>query len=108
MKQWLGTHWLTVLAIVLVLGAIVAGAGLIPSPPYAYYQLMNWAVVGASVMTAHRAHMQMNSVIMWIFVALAVVFNPLAPLYLRADVWIGADVLAIVLFLFSFVLVRTR
>ena len=91
MKNWIHFHWLRVLAIVLVLGALA-------SFPFVYYQLMNWVVVVAALVTAYQAHQHKLEFVMWLFVALAIIFNPLAPLYLRQDVWRVADIIAAMFF----------
>lgn len=101
--RFLSRHWLQLVAIVLLLGALAPVA-----LPFAYYQVMNWVTVIAASMVAYRAHAQKKEWIMWIFVAVAVVFNPVAPLHLRADVWMFADVVAAVLFAASFVLVAEK
>ncbi len=99
---WLEQNWLKVLAIGMVLGALFS------VPYFAYYQLMNWVVVGAAVVTAWQALRQGSEWLMWVFIVVAVVFNPLAPLYFRADVWQIADIVAALLFTASFFLIRTR
>jgi len=91
------THqWLTVLAILFLIGAVLFNF------PFAYYQLMNWVVVIAALMIAKGAKNQGNmTAAVWIFVGVAIVFNPIAPLYLRSDLWKIADILAIILFITS-------
>jgi len=99
---WSRDNWLKVLAIAMALGALA------PVPYYAYFQLMNWVVVVAALMTAWQAYRQNTFWIVWLFALVAVVFNPLAPLYLQADVWRIADIIAAALFVLSFFLVRTK
>jgi len=96
------TAWLRTLAIVMLAGA------LFPVPYYAYYQLMNWIVMGAALTVAYHAYKARNEAVLWLFVLVAVVFNPVAPLHLRADVWQIADIIAILLFLISFVLLKKK
>lgn len=99
-KIWFKENWLKVVAVALVLGALS------PLFPYAYYQLMAWIVSGASIMTAMQARDQKKTFLMWLFIFVAVVFNPLAPLYLRADIWQIADIVVAILFILSFFLIR--
>ena len=101
MHRWVRDHWLRILAIVLALGAVVP-VGL----PFAYFQITNWVVVGAAVTTAHDAWKKKNELMMWIFIAVAVMFNPLAPLYLTPLIWQVADVVVAMLFGISFVLIH--
>lgn len=102
MQEWLRDNWLKIVAILFVLGALA------PVPYFAYYQLMNWVVVGAALMTAWQAYKQNSVWIVWLFVLVAVVFNPVAPLYFRADVWQAADITVAALFVISFFLVKPK
>ena len=102
MNQWIQDNWLKLLAIALALGALA------PIPYYAYFQLMNWVVVGAALMTAAQAYKQNKLWLVWLFVLVAVVFNPVAPLYLAADMWRVADMVVAALFVISFFLVKPK
>ncbi|MBL8031747.1 MAG: hypothetical protein JNK33_05500 [Candidatus Doudnabacteria bacterium] len=101
MNTFLSNHWLKLLAVVLLLGAL-------GSFPFVYYQLMNWVVVGASLVTVQQAYQRNMTALGWVFALVAVVFNPLAPLYLRADVWQVADLTAAALFAVSFFLITSK
>ncbi len=100
--NWIKNNWLSVLAMALLVGALFS------IEFFVYYQLMNWVVVGASLMVAYRAKQSNKEWLMWLFAFVAVVFNPLAPLYLRADIWQIADVVTIVLFVGSLLLLKER
>lgn len=80
MKAWFSYHWLKVIAIFIVLGAITP-------QPLAYYQLMSWIVSGSALITALQAHHQDRTVTMWLFLFVAIIFNPFAPLALTQDIW---------------------
>jgi len=108
MKKWLEKNWLAVLAIVMLAGLFVPMVTVSVVLPYAYYQLTNWVVVGAALTLAWRAKEQDSRWVIWLFVFVAVVFNPLAPMYLSAFAWQVADVIGIVLFLTSFFLMRGK
>lgn len=82
--------------------------GALASFPFVYYQLMNWVVVGASLVTVQQAYQRNMTALGWVFALVAVVFNPLAPLYLRADVWQVADITASVLFVLSFYFITNK
>ena len=95
MKNWLSNHWLKIIAIIMLVGALAY------TFPYVYYQFMNWVVVGASLVTVQQALTKDRIATAWVYIFLAVVFNPIAPFSLRADVWQIADLAAIVLFLIA-------
>ena len=101
MKGWIQDNWLKVVAIFFALGALA------PIPYFAYYQLMNWIVVGAALMTTLHAYQQKSPWIAWLFALVAVIFNPLAPLYFPTNVWHIADVVVAILFVASFYYIGT-
>jgi hypothetical protein len=101
MKNWFKNHLLKLAAIIMSLGALA-------NFPYAYFQLMNWVVTIASIQIIYQAHRQDRIFLVWLFGFTAIVFNPLAPLYLRADIWQGVDILAAALFVISVFLFRDR
>lgn len=100
MQKWLADTWLQILAIALVIGAVVFTA------PYAYYQLTNWAVMLAALMIAWRAYTQKVAWAVPPFVFVAILFNPIEPIYLRSDVWQLADIAVALLFAASMYLLR--
>jgi hypothetical protein len=98
LSHWLGTHWLTIMAMCAIGGALYN-----PSLPFAYFQLMNWAVLGATLLIALNAR---NTAAMWLFIIIAVIFNPIAPLFFRADIWQIVDIVAIFCLFVSFFIER--
>ena len=86
--KWLANNWLKLAAIVALAGAIWGNF------PFAYYQLMNWIVVGASIVTAMQASYKNRVPVMWLFILVAVIFNPVAPFYLDQTIWRYVDMAA--------------
>ena len=84
-----------------ILAIIMLGGALFSVPFYAYYQLMNWVVMGTAIVLAWTAHKQHAIWHQWVFVLIAVLFNPLAPFHLRADIWQIVDIIAILCFIIS-------
>jgi hypothetical protein len=76
--------------------------------PYGYYSVLRWAVCIIGAYGAHRAFNGNNRTWAWIFVALAVLFNPIAPIYLARKTWNLLDALAAVVLLVSLVVPRNR
>jgi FtsH-binding integral membrane protein len=101
MNKFLRTNWL-------VLAAIVMIAGSLGPFPYVYDQLTNWMVAIAALTVALAAKNRGQKTYMWLFVVAAVIFNPIAPIYLTADQWRIADIAAIVLFAISMFKVRKQ
>lgn len=71
--------------------------------PYAYYQALRVVVTVCAILEivqVHRAAISQNSKTVWtlLFAAVAVIFNPVAPLYLSRDIWRGIDLGAAVVF----------
>ena len=92
MNTWIMNNGLKVAAIVLTLGALVPGF------PYAYYQVMNWVVMIAAIMAAKQAFRGGMNAMVFVFGFVAIMFNPIAPIYLSANVWQILDVIVALLF----------
>ena len=101
MNSWFNRHGLKLFAIVLLGGALYPF-------PYVYFQAMNWIVMLAAAQTIWQAYQQKTSWVIWLYGAIAILFNPLAPLYVRKDIWQLADLTAAVLFILAFAAVRRR
>ena len=56
--MWIKRNWLQLTAIALIVVALVDAIAGTAFLPFAYYQLMNWVVVGAALMVAHEASLQ--------------------------------------------------
>jgi hypothetical protein len=97
---WIKNNWLRILA------AIMLACSILPIPYFAYYQLMNWVVVAAAIVVAWTAYQTKKEWAMWLFILIAIIFNPIAPLHLRTDIWQILDLVAALLFILSVPLVR--
>ncbi len=93
--KWIKNNWIKLLAVLSLAGAIWGNF------PYVYYQLMNWIVVGAAIVTAMQASRKNNIAVMWFFLFVAVIFNPVAPLYLDQNVWRTVDMVTGLVFLLA-------
>jgi len=108
MKTFLNNNGLKLVAIAMLLGAIVSHFNALFTLPYAYYQFMNWAVAGAALMAVWRSYKISKPLPMWLFALVAVVFNPIASIYLSAFAWQIVDIIVIVLFLISFFAMKEK
>lgn len=71
--------------------------------PYGYYTALRWTVCVIGSYGAFRAFTGNNRTWAWIFVTLAVLFNPVAPIYLARKTWNLLDALAAIVLLVSLV-----
>jgi hypothetical protein len=69
---------------------------------YSFYQLLRIVVCGASAFLAWHLFENKQTGWAWAFVVLAVVFNPVAPIYLAKETWQMIDFAAAILFFSSF------
>ena len=72
-----------------------------PLWPYSYYQLLRWFVLIAAGYTAYLAFKTDHISKGWLMVATAVLFNPIAPIYLSKGTWSLADLVAAIIFFAS-------
>lgn len=91
MKHWFTTNWLNLLAILILLGSF-------GDYPYSYYQTLRWIVCIAAAYSAHISYQRERRGWMWVFIAIAALFNPIAPFYLDRDTWQAWDAVASVIF----------
>jgi hypothetical protein len=68
--------------------------------PYGYYQLLRLVVCGVGAYFAYSAYQWGKLRAVWVFGAIAVLFNPLLPVHLPREIWAVIDVLCGVMFLF--------
>ena len=55
--------------------------------PYAYYQILRWVVTIAALVGAYDAHEAKRTYWIAAFVAIAILFNPIAPIHLDKITW---------------------
>ena len=107
MKNWIIYNWLRLLAVGFLGGAYWLAISE-TAVPFAYYQYMNWIVLGASLVTAEQANVQNKMFHIWLFLLVAVTFNPVAPMYFRADIWQLTDLVVALIFLISLFSLRSK
>lgn len=88
------------------LASLLLLIAVMPGLPYGYYQLLSWVVCGSSCYGVFLSHKQSQLYRKWIFIGLAVLFNPILPIYLSRDMWLPIDVAASICFAVSFKLFK--
>ena len=102
MKNFLYANWFLLAVAIFLLGAL-------GDWPYAYYQLLRWVVCSVGTYSAYMAYTQERKGWTGVFVAVAILFNPIMPFYMERDTWQILDVAAVVPFLaFAFINKTTR
>lgn len=87
-------NYTIIISIILLLTAIIDF-----DIPYWYYQLLRWAVCILAVLKAYNIKDYRNTLFI-IFCIIAILFNPIAPIYFDRDVWRVVDGITGGLFLF--------
>ena len=67
--------------------------------PYGYYRLLRWVTFSVSLFVAYRAYVSKIDWLVWLFLSVAVLFNPLFPIHLKRDTWQIIDGIAAIAFL---------
>lgn len=95
MKKIFQNNWFVILAGVMLILAI-------PSIwPYGYFQLLRWVVTIVSIYSAYIAYESKNKTWVFIMGAIAVLFNPISPIYLQKGTWVVLDLVTSILMFIS-------
>lgn len=88
------------LKIALLIAGLMLCFAVIPMWPYGYYTLLRLVVCGVSVYAAYKVKMHPSLSNHFIpLVIMAVLFNPLIPVYLSRLIWLPIDLAGAVYFL---------
>lgn len=80
------------------IAAIALLIAVIPVWPYFFYQFLKLAVFGASAFSVYLYHKEKNTKWMLVMSVIAIVFNPINPLYFGHFLWSVADLVVAFLF----------
>jgi len=70
----------------------------IPIWPYFFYQFLKLAVFGAAAHSVYLYHKEKNTQWMVIMIVIAIIFNPINPLYFGHFLWSIMDIIVSLLF----------
>lgn len=76
--------------------------------PYDYYVLLRWITCFVASFAACRAHSQRRHIWTWLLGALALLFNPVAPVHLHRGTWVILDMASAALFVVSVFVLQER
>ena len=82
--------------------ALIAAAmlfGALGRWPYSYYIVLRWVTCAAAVFVACRSHASEKPWGIWVFVFIAVLFNPIIPVHLARQAWQIIDLAAATTFI---------
>jgi len=95
MKKIIKQNWFTILAGIMLLLAI-------PSIwPYGYFQILRWVVTGVAVYNSYIFYELKKSQWMFIMIVIAILFNPIAPIFFQKQTWVILDLIASILMFVS-------
>ena len=75
--------------------------GAIAEWPYGYYTILRWITCITSILVVLQAFEKNINWAKVIFIIIAILFNPLAPIYLSRNIWIPLDIVTAILFIFA-------
>jgi len=83
-----------------IVASVMLLAALLPWP-YGYYVLLRWVVCGVCAWSAYSAAQSQKVSWAWALGIIAVMFNPIFPIYLNRAVWTLIDIVAAAVLLCS-------
>jgi hypothetical protein len=66
--------------------------------PYGYYTFLRWVTCGMGGFTAFIAYRWGAKWAVWLFIPIAILFNPFIPIYLTREIWQPIDVVCAIIF----------
>ena len=80
------------------IAAIALLVAVIPIWPYFFYQALKLVIFGAAAFSAYLYHKEKNKGWMMTMIGIAIVFNPINPLYFGHFLWSIVDIVVAILF----------
>ncbi len=69
--------------------------------PYDFYIILRWIVCGVAIYNSFKYYEANLTGWVFVFGALAFLFNPLFPIYMSKSAWVGIDLISAILFFIS-------
>ena len=100
MKDYLS---LSVIARTLSVGLLIIA---IFKLPYGYYTFLRWIVFISSGYSAYISFLNQKNIWVIILGILAIIFNPIIPIYLKKETWIIIDIFSVFILALSTIYIR--
>lgn len=81
-----------------VISILMLIAGIPAFFPYGYYTLLRFVVCGTAAYTAYVSFGKENKIIGFLSILVALLFNPLIPIYMNKEAWVIIDAVVIIFF----------
>jgi len=78
------------------------------SLPYGYYILLRWVVTVTAGYIAYLAYIEKRQLWITIFIFIAIIFNPIVPIYLDRQIWSIINVIVVIFMLFSILFIPAK
>ena len=75
--------------------------GAIAECPYGYYTILRWITCITSILVVLQAFEKNIDWAKVVFIIIAILFNPFAPIHLSRSTWIPLDIITAILFIFA-------
>ncbi len=62
--------------------------------PYGYYRFLRIVITLIAGVNAYNSYKKEKHILFIVFLGIAILFNPIIPIYLSKDIWIPIDVIA--------------
>ena len=79
-----------------------------PIWPYGYFMLLRVVICASSGYMAYVGFNKGKDVWIWIFVVIAILFNPILPIHLGKDIWAIVDVIVAGIFMVSLFTLKSK
>jgi hypothetical protein len=83
-----------ILTILMLFGAVAEW-------PYGYYTILRWITCITSILMVLQAFEKNIDWAKVVFIVIAILFNPLAPIYLSRSTWMPLDIITAIFFIFA-------
>jgi len=101
MKKLIKNTWYLLIPTIMLLFALADN-------PYGYYQILRWVVMLFAGYVAFLSYENKHKIWLWVFVGIAILFNPLTPIHLSRELWSVIDVIVAVFFSVNMWLLKNK